>query len=165
MCRKYGTRIPPNPARTPAGTFWFLPMEHLVPHYHPTPIFPSAFLILICIKKHPRANDSTQSRSVSLQSALTTPASRALVAHDGMEVLAALTSPSQCSGSFSLCSSFQRALSCRYMRHLAPRHSQPTLCLVALPGDLKSRGCIRTSSWHCKANGLLTSSRRCPVRV
>lgn len=48
----------------------------------------SASLILICIEKHPRANGNTRSRSVSLQSALITPASRALV-------VAALTSPSQ----------------------------------------------------------------------
>lgn len=72
MCRKYGTQIPPNPVRTPAGKvhsdsfqwsiaytiFILRATSHL-------PIFPSAFLILICIKKHPRANDSIQSGSVS----------------------------------------------------------------------------------------------------
>ncbi|UKZ65304.1 uncharacterized protein TrAtP1_006497 [Trichoderma atroviride] len=73
VCRKYGTRIPPNLVRTapilagtPSCTLHAV-MEHRVPHFHPTPIFPSAFLILICIKKHPRTNGSTQSRSVSLQ--------------------------------------------------------------------------------------------------
>lgn len=49
----------------------------------------------------------------------------------------------------------------KYMHYLAP----PTICLIALPGNLKSRGCIRKSSWPCKANVLLTSSGRCLVRA
>lgn len=111
---KYGTRIPPDLVHTPPDyqVLLLVPSNgashrHGVPDSILRPASHQLLLILICIKKHPQANDNTRSGSVSLESALTTPASQALVAHNRMEMLAALTSPS--AATFSFCP-FLRAL-------------------------------------------------------
>jgi hypothetical protein len=138
-------------------------------HFHPTPIFSSAFLILICIQRHPRANNKTQSVSVSLQSALTAPASQALVAHDRMEMLAALTSLSAAAASFLHTCQFSLPVGTFHVGTCAIWHrvtASPPSASSPCPATSKVEAASeRAASWPCKANALLTSSGRCPVRA